>query len=121
MFINFLNAIGHSGKVGVPHHFRVIIQGEFSEVRIATCPLLPTLKPPLLSHCFAKGTYGYFSANTEYKPFLFIRSLRHAGSDGPTCLQKCLKSPSAATDYTRCPNYPKKTREKFYACCLSAL
>lgn len=30
VLLNFLNAIGHSGKVGVPHHFRVIIQGEFS-------------------------------------------------------------------------------------------
>lgn len=53
------------GQGGGAHHFRVIIQGEFSEVRIATCLLLPTIKLPLLSHCFAKGTYGYFSVNTS--------------------------------------------------------
>lgn len=91
MFINFLNAIGHSGKVGVPHHFRVIIQGEFSEVRI---PLLPTRKPPLLSHCFAKSTYGYFSADRS-PPF----------SSGPFAMP-------ALTDPSACKNASSLHRQR---------
>lgn len=82
----FVNAIGIRARwVGVlPHHFSVIIQGELSEVRIATCPLHPTIKLLLLSHCFSKGTYGYFSVNTS-RSFSSGPSTMPALMDPPAC------------------------------------